>query len=283
MWLIIFPAVTQGMAASKFPTSPKEVATSLSECVQSALQGRQQRLQIMLPDGLRFNVEGRDQGQQMLGDPLARVKTTQRLRADRELAYLVLEMFQGYRDETACIFEDTKATKAAQREWAKLPLQPAAVRTELPRKGAGVGFGVAGGLGAAQPKVLIVCRPSNKTLEGLQPLSEELGTEGVVVLLNCEWCPMPGYELIYSLEENPHPEWEGGLLHYSFGGSWLLGAANNKGAPVVHGTSPARPAMNDIGLGFERIESDTNWFSNKGAAAALKRRAVAAAPATPSA
>ena len=73
-----------------------------------------------------------------------------------------------------------------------------------------------------------------------------LGQEAVIVLLNPTAALPAGYEWAYALEENPHPDWRGGLLSYERGGQWELGVAMANGQPVVHGRSPARPTLEEI-------------------------------------
>ena len=56
---------------------------------------------------------------------------------------------------------------------------------------------------------------------------------------------------VYLLEDNPHPEWEGGLLFRAFPDDWALGVAGAAvagfgGAPTVHGRSPSRPLLEAI-------------------------------------
>jgi hypothetical protein len=74
------------------PTNPKDVATQASIGVQAALADSKRRLEVSCPDGLCFFGSGKQEG---LGDPDIPLPDGIRAKADRDLAYLVCEMFQG--------------------------------------------------------------------------------------------------------------------------------------------------------------------------------------------
>ena len=77
----------------------------------------------------------------------------------------------------------------------------------------------------------------------------------------------------YVLLDNPHPDWQGGLLFRAFPGDWALAAAGFGGALTVHGRAAERPSLPDIDRGFQAVRDDNNPFSRAvGAAAALRRR-----------
>ena len=266
------------------PTSPKAVATEMSVAVQAALQARQYRLEVTTPPGLCFGLFGKEVAKQLLGDPSATPSASVRGLAERELAFLFVEMFQAYGAQCACVMRDSKQVKATEREWARSKLTPRVVDSlakAMPASGGG-GFGAATRSRVTEaPKVLIVSSASTQTLRELAPISEELGSNAVVVLLNPaqSQSTLPGgapgrfaFESVFCLQDNPHPEWRGGLLYRAYPYSWELGAAGATGAPKVHGRSAERPTLDAIEAGFEKIEGDSNWFSQGGAAAALERR-----------
>ena len=76
--------------AAGLPTSPKELATDASLAVQAALSDGHRRLEVSLPDGLCFFGGA---GKQNLGDPDTAMPAGVKDKADRDLAYLVSEMF----------------------------------------------------------------------------------------------------------------------------------------------------------------------------------------------
>jgi len=262
-----------------FPTGPKDVATSMSLGVQAALQAGQLRLELTVPPTIAFGLFSKAPSKQILGDPNMRPNKEMLSRADREVAYLTVEMFQAYQDSCVCVFGDKKAAKAAEREWTRSSLRPRVLsRLAEINKKSGVGFSGGGAVGP--PKVVIVCRPNEAAMPVIESLSDELGRDAVIVLLNPTASPPASFVPAFSLEENPHPDWKGGLLYHEYGGQWELGVAGSSGEPRVQGRSLSRPTLEEIDRGFELIESDTNWFSNKGAAAALQRRNPAPEAAT---
>ena len=81
---------------------------------------------------------------------------------------------------------------------------------------------------------------------------------------------------VFVLVENPHPDWRGGILFRQYPSEWMLCTAGRSGEPTVHGRQETRPTLVEIDAGFASIADDGNWFSGKGAAAALTRRSGAA-------
>ena len=256
------------------PTSPKDIATQMSYAVQAALAAGKTELAITLPPGMRFGLFG-DAGKQVIGTPGAAPSLAQAQRAEFELVFLCAEMFRG---ECTCVFQSAAAVKAAEREFASKGLRPRIVPNvgKVTAKTA-MGFGKKSTAGAAeksavQAKVIIVSQPSASDLKKLTKPED-----GLVLIINPRKRPAE-YEQVYLLEDNPHPEWEGGLLFRSFPDDWALGVAGAAvagfgGAPTVHGRSPSRPLLEAIDQGFATIKNDSNPFvKGVGAAAALRRR-----------
>jgi hypothetical protein len=284
-------SITMQQGGTEIPESPKQLATELSLAVQAALSDGKRRLEITLPDGLCFGLFGQPPGQQVLGDPLVALKLpkAQRARADRELAYLVLEMFQGLGDEScACVIRDEASLELGAREWAKagryvrLATTPALLAGKKAKAGFGKGSAVGGGRGCPPPKLVVLVRPKRSDLKALAPLIDPLGDEVVVVVCNAPSQKVAqkgnrkGYEAVYTLLSNPHPEWRGGMLKRAYPGKWALGVAAKVGAPRIHGRSAARPSLDQIDAGFSKIKDDTSLVAGGamaavGAAAALER------------
>lgn len=276
---------------AKLPSSPKEIATEMSLSVQAALGAGERRLEVTLPDGLCFGLFGGAPGAQTLGQP-GPVDPAMRQKADRELAFLFCEMFQGLGDgATAVCFRDEAQAQASAREWGKkgglasVPRIVLSAAELAPKKRAAAGFGkqaVAGG-SAAPPKVVLMVRPSKAELRELAPVVRPLADECVVVLLNAPRLKSggvrAGYEPTYSLLSNPHPDWRGGVLYRAYPGQWNLGAAAKVGAPRIHGRSRAKPSLDEIDAGFAKVKDDTSLVAGGamaavGAAAALERVGV---------
>jgi len=268
-------------APAKLPESPKQLAAQMSVAVQSALKGQCRLLEVRLPDGLCFGLFGKPPGKQMLGDPDDALIPAVQEQADRELAWLFVEMFQSYGDACCVVFPDSKAAKAAERDWSSTPLTPRVVGSlfELQgRRKAAAGFGGSrpkGSAGGAAPQVIVLVRPKASDVKAV-----ERPEGGVVVLLNAgKWHQKRGYEAVYALQDNPHPGWRGGLLFRSYPSSWSLGVAGKVGAPRIYGSQDGRPTLEEIDRGFEAVKSDKGLISQvggvlsaAGAAAALERR-----------
>ena len=259
---------------SPLPTSPKDVATQMSYAVQAALEAGRTELAISLPPGMRFGLFG-EPGKQVIGTPGAEPSLAQAQRAEFERVFLCAEMFRG---ECTCVFQSAAAVKAAEREFAGKGLRPRIVPNvgKVAAKAA-VGFGKKSSGGAAersalQAKVVILSQPSSSDLK---KLSKPEG--GLVLIINPRKMP-DSYEQVYLLEDNPHPDWEGGLLFRAFPDDWALGVAGASvagfgGAPTVQGRSPSRPTLDAVEQGFATIKGDSNPFvRGVGAAAALRRR-----------
>ncbi len=202
------------MKVAELPGSPKDLATQMSLAIQAALTDRHRRLEIVLPDGLCFGLFGEPPGKQMLGDPDATKNSPIRRRADREAAYLVLEMFQGLGEGAcACVLPNGKEVSSAEREWAGSSIPPPRLVTSpgalVKRAAAGFGKGAAAPSAQAStpPKLIVVVRPTRSVIKSIAPVADPLGDEVVVCLIN----PVkkvaiegtPGYLPAYTLLSNP--------------------------------------------------------------------------------
>ena len=268
---------------AELPSSPKELAEDASLGVQAALSDGLRRLEVVCPDGLCFFG---DQGKQMLGDPDFAVPAAMKERGDRELAYIVSEMFRPLGSGVACILPNDESLVLATREFAKGKLATRLVTSadELDDSDGGQqkGFGAK----AAQTEKLravVVVRANKQRLAELDPIVSPLGDEVVVVLVNPTRLKSGGSRSgctpAFLLRENPHPDWRGGLMYHRYPGQWLLGVAAAGGRPVIHGRTDRRPALEEVESGFSKIKDDTSLISQAGgvlsaagAAAALERK-----------
>jgi hypothetical protein len=241
----------------------------MSVAVGAALQDGRRRLCIVTPDELAFGLFGKPMGKQVLGNPDVQAPASFLARNERELAYLVVEMFQQYAASCVVVLGDSKRVKAAEKDWKDASVRPGHIVGSIKELLKPAGFGQK--IKAGPPKVVIVSQPEPAALSELAPYADELGSDAVIVLLNPRKEP-EGYFTAFTLLDNPHPDWAGGLLFQAHPGSWVLGAAGTSGAVKVHGTSLRRPTLGEIDAGFEKVSEDTNWFSGGGAAAALRRR-----------
>ena len=190
-----------------------------------------------------------EQGKQILGDPDMGVPASTRDKGDRELAYLVCEMFQALDDGVVCVLPTNEALGLAAREWQKGQLRtrlvssPSALIETTGSKGGG-GFSAqsTGEASAGAIRVVVVVRANKQRLSQLAPLIDPLGNEVVVVLVNPTRLKSggvrKGYTPAFVLRDNPHPEWRGGLLYRRYPERWLLGVAGSRGRVVVRAPHP---------------------------------------------
>jgi len=89
-----------------------------------------------------------------------------------------------------------------------------------------------------------------------------------------------GYTPAFVLQDNPHPDWKGGMLYRAYPRQWVLGVAGNKGEASISEKSDERPSLKQLEIGFKRIK-ETKGIWNRisggfdglyGAAAALEPR-----------
>eukprot|EP00325_Prymnesiales_sp_UTEX-LB-985_P022134 CAMPEP_0174722064 /NCGR_PEP_ID=MMETSP1094-20130205/37597_1 /TAXON_ID=156173 /ORGANISM="Chrysochromulina brevifilum, Strain UTEX LB 985" /LENGTH=397 /DNA_ID=CAMNT_0015922849 /DNA_START=10 /DNA_END=1200 /DNA_ORIENTATION=+ len=261
------------------PASPKEIATRASVAVQAALADGKRRLDVTVPDGMCFFAGA---GSQQIGDPYMKVDPATRSRGDRELAYLVSEMFQALGDDVACVLPE-ESMNVAQREWPKGGLRTRLVTspTALSPKAAKGGFSSNGGGSSSSVRVIILARANKAMLAELDPIIKPLGNEVVVVLVNPVRLKSgkgrTGFEPTFVLRDNPHPDWRGGFLFRPYPEQWALGVAGSGGRPVIHGRSTTRPTLTELEIGFKKIKDDTKLVAGGamaavGAAAALERK-----------
>ncbi|KAL1495529.1 hypothetical protein AB1Y20_016893 [Prymnesium parvum] len=257
-----------------FPANPKELATQLSLAVQASLAEKHRKLEVRLPTGLCFGLFG-PAGEQMIGTPDAMIPEETQQRGERELAFLMAEIFQSYESACAVVFPDAKSAALAERDFTRRKLQPRIVSSLRELSGRPkAGFGSKAKGAAVPPKIIILVRPQAKDVR-----SVTLPEEGVILLLNpAKDSSKQGFEPIYTMIDNPHPDWKGGILFRSFPSSWALGVAGKRG-PVIHGRQDTRPTLDEIDVGFERVKSDKSllsqaggFLSQSGAAAGLERR-----------
>ena len=246
-----------------FPANPKQVAEQISVAVSNALNDRHYRISVQTPSSLRFKPQ---QGKaQLLGDPKSAPPKEWKAAANRELAFILVEIFQTYKHACVVVFPDQSQAKAAKREWAKSNFRPTVLDKFDDLRSSGFGNRAV----IVKPKILVLCSPTTRSLQELDSVCTD---EMACILLNEEpGCAPPDFLSCYALVDNPHPNWAGGLLYHAYPDGWILGAAGKSGAPKTFGTSKVRPTLEEIDTGFQKVVSDTNWFSGAGAAAALER------------
>jgi len=121
-------------------------------------------------------------------------------------------MFQQYASSCVVVFSDGKKVKAAEKDWKSAPIRPGRVVGSVKELQRAAGFG--SGAKVGPPKVVIVSRPTEAALNELKLFAAALGSSAVVVLLNPQAEAGEGYFVPFSLLDNPHPDWAGGLLYY---------------------------------------------------------------------
>ena len=198
------PAVAK---EAPLPRDIKEVINQMRASVQTGLQARLSRMDVDLPYGAEFGVEGgekRKKGAMLTSEDVAR--------SDRELARLFVEMFDGTGLRPLVLFSDEKQAKRAKELWPGVEARVAALGGKAsapssaakPRKaakkrsgGGGGGFGAPAAKpgGAPAPprsltevpettEVLFAVRPGPAQLAAIQAFCEDFGMDRLVILMN---------------------------------------------------------------------------------------------------
>mmetsp|Transcript_151574 Transcript_151574/g.264098 ORF Transcript_151574/g.264098 Transcript_151574/m.264098 type:complete len:400 (-) Transcript_151574:179-1378(-) len=267
----------------KIPNNPKILAETLTDALSFALSDGLRRIEVTMPDGLCLY--GEMNAKQKIGDPDKKMPEMVIRQADRDVAYLVSEQLGAFGDSVVCVLP-SKSMQVAEREWAQGRLATRLVSSLdklLPKgtKGGGAGFG---GGRKAKIRVLIVPRADKSVIKKMQPIIEPLGDEVIVILVNPKKLRSgknrAGYTPAFVLQDNPHPDWKGGMLYRAYPRQWVLGVAGNKGEASISEKSDERPSLKQLEIGFKRIK-ETKGIWNRisggfdglyGAAAALEPR-----------
>jgi len=188
------PRTATCQMAMKYPVNIKNVITKLTSSTQKALQSRQSRIEIELPPGVDFGVEGdgKRASKKNTGD-MDKIKTS-----NREAARLLTEMFSILGPTTVVLFPTETEASNARNIWGKQFKGQTLSLDVKPAKGYGnlrsrkfsaeeqeqALLASDGIYVPEETEVLIVAGPRTKDVRRIIKLHEKFGDGTLIILLN---------------------------------------------------------------------------------------------------
>eukprot|EP00624_Nannochloropsis_granulata_P005626 evm.model.NODE_3998_length_11613_cov_18.861534.2 len=237
------------------PRSIKDGINGLRFAMQRALRDRKSRVEVNLPRGTPLGVEGPGAGSSA---------DDKYEKADRELARLTVELFNPIIENTVVIFSQGRQARRASSIWGTEVVKTMAwdemTSTAIKRKnkkakrGAG-GFGADGrGENSATSlppgtEVCIVVAPGPKELSAVKRLSDSMGFDTLIIVLNtpldqaAPYLPkdeatalLSAFETVFFLNVLNDPSvktLDNMLLFKSYPGEWLIAQKGALGPPQI--------------------------------------------------
>jgi len=172
------------------PRSIKDGINGLRFAMQRALRDRKSRAEVNLPRGTPLGVEGPGAGSS---------DDDKYEKADREVARLTVELFKPIIGNTVVVFAQGRQARRASSIWGSEVVKTMAFdemtstaikrKNKKAKKGAG-GFGGEGGGGSSAAllppgtEVCIVVAPGPKELSAVKRLSDSVGFDTLIIILN---------------------------------------------------------------------------------------------------
>jgi len=170
----------------KVPSTTKELIDALKDAMTAATRQKLTRIDIEVPPGLRLGLEG-------VTDPLVlpdyEVMPAQITQGDRELARLLTAMLNSAGNLLSVCFRTVKQADAAKDLWKSWGKARVTAFSTASRKKSAFGAGSAGGDESFRKCMekcgfLVAVAPRSEQLRLVEELSEKLGDQIVIVLLN---------------------------------------------------------------------------------------------------
>jgi len=237
------------------PRSIKDGINGLRFAMQRVLRDRKSRVEVNLPRGTPLGVEGPGAGSSA---------DDKYEKADRELARLTVELFKPIIENTVVIFSQGRQARRASSIWGTEVVKTMAWdemtstaikrKNKKTKKGAG-GFGGEGrGDNSAMSlppgtEVCIVVAPGPKELSAVKRLSDSVGFDTLIIVLNtpleqaAPYLPkdeatalLSAFETVFFLNVLNDPSvktLDNMLLFKSYPGEWLIAQKGALGPPQV--------------------------------------------------
>jgi len=240
--------------AVKVPTNVKETVSSMRKSIQAALQSKNSRMMVELPRGANFGMETDEDGVNSYDGGVEK--------SDRELARLLVEMFQPLGESLVCTFPSDQQVKKAKSAWGNS--YEGTIKTLTPKKAKGGrrkgGFaakleaelaeGPSGFADVVLPKgteVVIAVAPSQKDMVALEKLANEVGLGCLILIANGRFWEKKdifssdeqedffdqAFETVFEVKVIPDPEGDGLIQYKSYGEDWVIAKKQNFGAPKI--------------------------------------------------
>lgn len=242
------------------PRSIKDGINGLRFAMQRALRDRKSRAEINLPRGTPLGVEGPGAGS---------ADDDKYEKSDRELARLTVELFKPIIDNTVVIFSQGRQARRAASIWGTALVKTMALdemtssaikrKNKKAKKEGGFGASEGGGEMTTLPpgtEVCIVVAPGPKELSAVRRLSESLGFDTLLIILNTpleEASPhLPKDEAVALLSEFEPVFFlnvlndaavktlDNVLLYRSYPGEWSIAQKGALGPPKILASKPER-------------------------------------------
>lgn len=224
------------IAAAHPPRRIAAVAKDLQDALQRSLQSRVSRIGVRLPTGARLGMEKRPDGD-------AESLDVRRLAGDRELARVLLAMFEGtglnalvaFASESECesavklwgpsVSSSVEAWSSSSERKARVRRSSKSMRKS---KGGSQGFGsTPQNEDLKNPDVYIAVGGGAGFLAKVCSLARSVGMDKLVIVANGnsreDQLPLDvkryfeeEFETVYYYQPNPHPKWSGGVLFRKF-------------------------------------------------------------------
>lgn len=264
------------LMATKVPTNVKETISEMRKSIQAALQAKNSRMAVELPRGADFGMEKADD-----------VKSATQYdggveKSDRELARLLVEMFQPLGESLVCTFPSDQQVKKAKSSWGDQ--YEGTIKTLTPKKTKGGkrrgkgGFAAAvkeaegadavGPLNGVLPpgtEVVLAVAPSQKDVQVLEKLANEVGMGCLIMIVNGRFWERKDvfqddeqkqffdqvFEPVFDIKLIAEPDGDGLLQVKAFGEDWVIAKKQTFGPPRVLAASAGPPGEAEVAAALE--------------------------------
>ncbi len=254
------------------PRSIKDGVNGLRFAMQRALRDRKSRAEINLPRGTPLGVEGPGAGS---------ANDDKFEKSDRELARLVVELFKPIIENTVVVFQQSRQARRASSIWGSEIVKTMAFedmtssaikrKNKKDKKKSSRGFSdtegggaSSGGAGMLPPgtEVCIVVAPGPKELSTVKRMSETLGFDTLIIVLNtpleqaAPYLPkdeatalLADFEPVFFLNVLNDPAvktLDNMLLFKSYPGDWQIAQKGALGPPQILASKSERFTKEEI-------------------------------------
>lgn len=180
--------------SAKPPRRARALAQDVQQALQSALQSRQSRLSVELPTGAQLGLEPRKQQES---------KNVAKTVGDREVARLMIALFEGKGLKMHVFFSGKAQVKEADRVWGQMN----DVTLGEWRGIRGFGAGMAGGA-----DVLVFVGDDTRLVRAASEVGQSLGMDKLVIMVNARAPEQMDERFIEVYHFDTTAKWKGGVV-----------------------------------------------------------------------
>lgn len=265
-------STTPYCGASTPPRRIGAVAKDLKNALQTSLTARTSRILVQLPPAARLGTEPRDSSTDTINN-------ADIIAGNRELARLLIGMFESTGLSIRLVFSNTTEKSLAQKIWPStinVTMDISRPSSRKSRRSSSAGFS-SGNKSTSTTKndhdVHILVGGGVQMLNYATDLCKQYGQETLVILANVNTIQEhvssdvqdfidQTFISVYYHKPNPHPTWQGGVLFRKFPDDWVLCRMTRLGILQTLFTSSQRPSMSDIGDILKGRKEKTSQPSN---------------------